>query len=85
MSFLGKEVRDKITGFTGICTGHAEYLYGCDQYNIVPTAKPGEGKLGDTLWFDEGRLEVVGPGVTAEEVRGQKPGGPNHEAPGRSA
>lgn len=83
--FVGKEVRDKITGFQGICTGHAKYLYGCDQYNIVPKSKAEDGKLGDSYWFDEGRLEVVGPGVSAEEVKGQKPGGPNREAPGRSA
>jgi len=83
--FIGKEVRDKITGFTGICTGHAKYLYGCDQFNIVPKAKPEDTKLGDSYWFDEGRIEIVGNGISAQEVTGNKPGGPNREAPGKNA
>lgn len=79
--FLGKEVRDKITGFEGVCTGYAKYLYGCDQYNIVPKAKVGEGTLESPQWFDEGRIEVIGPGVSADEVQGSKPGGPNRDSP----
>ncbi|GLC80343.1 hypothetical protein LBYZC6_24570 [Lacrimispora brassicae] len=26
----GKEVRDKVTGFAGVCTGQTRWLYGCD-------------------------------------------------------
>lgn len=26
----GKEVKDKVTGFTGICTGMTSWLYGCN-------------------------------------------------------
>lgn len=81
---LGKEIRDKVTGFQGICTGHAKYLYGCDQYNIVPKAKIDEGKLGDSYWFDQGRLEIVGPGISQADVTAEKPGGPNRESPGMS-
>jgi hypothetical protein len=82
---LGKQVRDKITGFEGICTGRAEYLYGCTQFSIVPKAKMEEGKLGETYWFDEGRVEVTGEGIKAEQVTAEKPGGPNRDAPGQSA
>ncbi len=83
--FLGKTVRDRVTGFTGICTGMCHYLYGCNQFNIVPPANISEGKLGETYWFDEGRIEVVGKGISVEEVKGPVPGGPNREAPGRQA
>ncbi len=76
---LGKRVRDKITGFEGILTGKAEYLYGCIQCCIVPAAK--DGKIEDAHWFDEGRIELVGPGILAEEVTGDKPGGPNRDCP----
>ncbi len=76
---LGKKAKDKITGFSGIITGRAQYLYGCDQYCIVPPAKDGEIKGGE--WFDEGRIEVTGDGVNPEDVRVDKPGGPNRDCP----
>ncbi len=76
---LGKKAKDKITGFEGIITGRAQYLYGCDQYCIVPPAK--DGKIEQGQWFDEGRVEVVGRGVLPEEVRVEKPGGPNRDCP----
>lgn len=39
---LGKTLRDRITGFSGICTGHARYLTGCDQYLLNPKAQDGK-------------------------------------------
>jgi hypothetical protein len=56
---LGLKAKDKITGFEGIITGRSQYLYGCDQYCIVPPAK--ESKMEDAQWFDEGRIQVLGP------------------------
>ena len=82
---LGKQVKDKITGFEGIATGKADYLYGCTQYSVAPKVNPTDGKVGDSYWFDEGSLEVTGPGITAAEVKGTKPGGPNRDCPGKSA
>jgi hypothetical protein len=76
---LGQKAKDKITGFRGIITGRAQYLYGCDQYCIVPPAQ--DGKIASGEWFDEGRIEVIGPGVLPEEVQVSKPGGPNRESP----
>jgi hypothetical protein len=76
---LGSAARDKITGFEGILTARAEYLYGCNQFCIVPAAR--DGKCGDAQWFDEGRVEVTGPGVSAASVRADRPGGPNRDAP----
>lgn len=77
---LGQKGKDKITGFEGIITGRASYLYGCDQYSIVPAIDK-DGKTGETHWFDEGRIEITGPGVTAASVQVEKPGGPNRDAP----
>ena len=76
---LGKKGRDKITGFEGIITGRAQYLYGCDQYCLVPPAK--DGAIKDSSWFDEGRIEITGEGVKPAEVRVEKNGGPNRDAP----
>lgn len=76
---LGLKGRDKITGFEGIITGKVQYLYGCNQYCLVPPAVNGEIKNGE--WFDEGRIEIIGEGITAGEVRADKPGGPNRDCP----
>jgi hypothetical protein len=69
---LGKKAKDKITGFEGFLTGHANYITGCDQYLIQPSAKEGEFK--DPLWFDESRLEIISDGITEEEVKGEENG-----------
>ncbi|MNG03272.1 hypothetical protein D3C84_863440 [compost metagenome] len=76
---LGQIGKDKVTGFTGTITGRAQYLTGCDQYTLVPQVK--DGKLESAQWFDEGRIEVIGPGITAASVAGPKPGGPQRDAP----
>jgi cyanophycinase-like exopeptidase len=76
---LGKAGRDKVTGFEGIITARAQYLTGCDQYNLVPPVK--DGKLDNAQWFDEGRIEIVGIGISAGDVAGPRPGGPQREAP----
>jgi len=76
---LGQKARDKITGFEGIIVGRVHYLYGCDQLCLSPPAK--DGKINCSEWFDEGRVEVIGPGVTPQEVQAGEPGGPNRDCP----
>ena len=76
---LGQKAKDKITGFKGIITGRAQYLYGCDQYCIVPAAAKGEIKEGH--WFDEGRVEVTGKGIEPKAVQVKRPGGPQRDMP----
>ena len=72
---LGKQAKDKITGFEGILVGRAEHLFGCNTYGIAPQVYDKEkGKRGDTEWFDEGRIQIIGEGITAEEVSTDKPG-----------
>jgi hypothetical protein len=76
---LGKEARDKITGFEGIIIGKIYYLFGCSQYGIAP--KSVDGKINDTNWFDEGRIEIIGNGIQPEEVRAERNGGINRDCP----
>ena len=70
---LGKEARDKVTGFEGIIVAKGIFLFGCNTYTLAPKARDGEVKESRT--FDEGRIEILGPGITAEEVKSEKPGG----------
>jgi hypothetical protein len=79
---LGKKAKDKITGFEGIITGHADYLYGCDQYLISAEAKDGNSEP-QSYWFDEGRIKITGDGILPSEVQVEENGGPNMNAPNR--
>lgn len=58
LDILGKRVKDKVTGFSGVATSCAFDLYGCVQVIINP-GLGGDGKLGDQTWFDIARLEVL--------------------------
>ena len=54
----GDEVKEKITGFSGIVTGTCFYLTGCNQYLV--TCKPkDEFSEPKAIWYDEGRLELI--------------------------
>ena len=54
---LGLTVKDTITGFEGVCTGHCVYISGCDQLLVQPKA---EGKdFKEPRWFDRQRLILV--------------------------
>lgn len=77
---LGQKAKDKITGFQGTLTGRTQWLTGCDQYCLVPPVDK-DGKVGDSVWFDEGRIEILGPGVSAEAVQADRGGGPQRDAP----
>lgn len=58
-NFLGMEVRDRVTGYTGIVTSICFDLYGCIQ-GLVHPGLDADGKNKDLCWFDIGRLEVIG-------------------------
>lgn len=77
---LGKKAKDKITGFSGIIIGKINYLFGCDQYGIAPEIGK-DGKPGETHWFDVGRIEITGKGVSQKSVQVEKPGGVNRDSP----
>lgn len=49
---IGYTYRDRITGFTGVCTGHTVYITGCSQLLIQPAAEDRDAK-----WIDEQRME----------------------------
>ena len=73
---FGKLCRDKITGFTGVCTGQTKWLYGCDQFILSPrVTEDNPNELKDGKWFDEGRIEIIEEFVKPEDVQVEKTGG----------
>lgn len=57
---LGDEIRDTISGFKGICSGKAEWLYSCTKVMITPKALDKKtGKPAESDWFDEPQTERV--------------------------
>ncbi len=79
MELLGKKARDKVTKFEGIITAKISYITGCDQYALTPEAK--DSKIEANQWFDAARVEIIGEGVTVEEVTGDEKGGENRDCP----
>ena len=71
---LGQSVKEKVTGFTGIITGRAQYITGCNQYCIQPASEKGD-KYPDAHWSDEGRLEKTeGKFIDPSELTGDEDG-----------
>ena len=70
---FGLEAKDKVTGFKGIITAVSLYMYGCAQYCITPPIGA-DGKTGNNEWFDDGRIEIIGPGINVESVKSSRPG-----------
>ena len=78
-----KKLEDKITGFYGTIIGRTQYLTGCDQYCLSPPIRKDINEVQKSEWFDEGRIKILGPGVSAADVAGPAPGGPHRDAPRR--
>jgi hypothetical protein len=68
MENFGKKATDKVTGFTGIITAKALYMYGCSQYLLNPKVDK-EGKLQEGEWFDEGRIKIIKDEINPESVK----------------
>ena len=58
MIILGSRVKDSLTGFTGIATARAEFLYGCTRICIEPEEMK-DGVPIESKYFDEQRVEVI--------------------------
>jgi hypothetical protein len=55
---LGDEVKDIVSGFTGIATARTEFLNGCVRISIDPPVDK-DGKPVDGKWFDVEQVEVM--------------------------
>jgi hypothetical protein len=58
LSILGSEVKDKITGVSGVAESVCFDLYGCVQVCINQGIDK-EGKMKETRWIDIARLQIT--------------------------
>jgi len=70
---LGTEVEDKVSGFKGKVLMVVEYLHNCSHYFVEPPVDS-DGKPREGQFYDEGRLTVLGLGITPEDVAAPKRG-----------
>jgi hypothetical protein len=74
---LGKQGRDKISGFTGIISAFCQYLTGCNQYALKAQTLKADGSTLDDIWVDVKRVEIIGKGINQDDVKDSlNPGGP---------
>lgn len=60
---LGEELRDKVTGFTGLVMACTKYFTGCVHYGLA-SKELRDNKPLDWQWFDESLLEFVSEGIS---------------------
>lgn len=77
----GIEVRDKVSGLTGIIDCSALWLNGCRRYSVQPKVKKGETVKPESIWMDEETLEKMSDGVN-KTVKPTKTGGPSFSSSG---
>jgi len=75
-AYLGAQVRDTVTGFTGVCMAFSVYATGCNQVGVCPPVDK-DGKPQDWHWYDQERIEILVPAVFVV-------GGPQPVPPRRS-
>lgn len=89
---LGDRVKDPVSGFKGIATCITTWLHGCVRIGVQPEEITKEGKVAESVYFDQSQLIVVKkavhtpvilavtPAPPAPAVRRQ--GGPSRETAG---
>lgn len=55
---LGDEVKDQITGFSGILVCRTQWIHNCNTYGVKPPELK-DGVPQEVQYFDEPQLEVV--------------------------
>lgn len=77
---LGDRLRDRVSGYEGICDMRGECLNGCLRYSLQAGLKE-DGSMKEGYWIDEGQLEKIDKGVNAKPVKKSKTGGPVTRSP----
>lgn len=72
-AIIGRTVKDKITGFTGVAIGHSEFISGLSETLVQPRVSEGAGQPG-SWWLEDSRLEILGDTRVVLEQRGEAEG-----------
>ena len=79
MITLGREVKDRVTGYQGIAVGRSVFLQGCARILVQPPTDK-DGKMVEAASFDEPDIVDVGIGVLPKPKKDEPPGGPRPTA-----
>jgi hypothetical protein len=55
---FGDKVKERISGFTGIVTGYATYITGCNKV-LIDSNKVSPGGDVQQMWTDEDRVKII--------------------------
>lgn len=71
---LGSKCKCKVTGYDGICTGKAEWLYACTKVLIQPQkTNPKTLMPLESNWFDEPGVELISDKTSlVEEAKSER-------------
>lgn len=64
VSKLGYKAKDTITGYIGVVTAKAEFLFGTDRYEISSNDLH-EGRVVPSIWVEEQRVKLYAVHTTA--------------------
>ncbi len=70
--WLGKRLRDRVTGFEGVAIGATIWLNGCERVVVQPGVDK-DGKIPESVSVDGEQLEILGEGPVAPNVRPNEP------------
>lgn len=80
---LGDQGIDEISGFKGVCTGRAEWLYACTKVALQPKGLTKLERPHEHEWFDEPSVTLKKEQVIKAEVKDSKTtGGPGNKNSG---
>jgi hypothetical protein len=80
MKFLGREVRDVVTSYSGTVSAICFDLYGCVQAAVTPKVDK-DGKVDDARWFDTKRLSILSEAPIMAVPDFGSPPGPERKPP----
>lgn len=90
LEWLGFEVKDKISGATGVVSSISFDLSGCVQADVRPKVDPKTGEMKTGWWFDVTRLEKISkkrlmeiPASASFSLASAAPSGPMPKSPRR--
>jgi len=77
---LGQEVKEKVTGFTGVIMSQTKYFTGCLHYGVQSRSLTADGRFLDWEYIDESRLELIGDGLMLK-IPNESTSAPGHNPP----